>query len=80
MSRKSVLTDVQRKALDEADAGLTRFFDEANAKLSAAGLGRQGADGDARCLRCDCDGYLQGHGLKCKRPGCGHSFTSHDVR
>ena len=75
------LTDAQLKALDEAEAIMTRALDEARAKISRGG----GARGwESRCLvgpADHCEAFVQpaGGGLKCKRSGCGHFFTRHDV-
>jgi hypothetical protein len=60
---------------------MTRALDEALAKISAAGLP---GDGSTRCLvdpADHCEAFVQpaGGGLKCKRSGCGHFFTRHDV-
>ena len=80
------LTDVQAKALDEADSILERAFNEASGRVRAQREpGEPDPGGFARCLRCDCESYVaptgsSGHtSLSCKRPGCGHSFFSHDV-
>jgi hypothetical protein len=78
------LTDAQFKALDDAEAIMTRAFDEARAKISAAGVP---GEGSTRCLvgPPHCDAFVQPTGgsgadrLKCKRQGCGHFFTRHDV-
>jgi hypothetical protein len=83
MARYQSLNDAQKHALDEAEAALTKAYDDARAKLRAAGLGPrdQSEGGSFRCLRCDCEGFQRapGGGLRCARPGCGHSFFRHDV-
>ncbi len=82
MALKRTLTADQQKVLDDTEASFVRAYEEAKAKLSAAGFdcGPGSTNGSFQCFRCDCEGYLRGPGLKCKRPGCGHGFTSHDVR
>jgi hypothetical protein len=80
------LTPAQYAALDEADAALTKLFDESAKKRASAGLRTD--DGGAFCLRCSCENFITrdanhgGLGLPptaCGRAGCGHLFTSHNV-
>ena len=80
MAAKRVVNDVQRKALDEADAIFGRAYEEAAAKLAAAGL-RLPADEsqDTSCISCECSGYMFG-GIppsRCKRRSCRHSRAFH---
>lgn len=72
------LTAEQLKGLDEAETIMTRAFAEARAKISAVGVP---GDGTTRCLvgAPHCEAFLPGPGMKCKRSGCGHFFTRHDV-
>jgi hypothetical protein len=79
------LTEEQRKILDEADAAVTRTYQEIRAKLLAAGW-PEPTNGSSQCLVCDCEAFLPptpgpGHGnpLLCARSRCGHSFIRHDV-
>jgi hypothetical protein len=76
------LTDEQRKVLDEVEADLTRAFEAARAKKSAANFPGP-TNGSFQCLSCDCEGFVSSNTrpprLFCARPGCGHSFFRHDV-
>lgn len=82
--RGSKLNDRQLKALDEAEVIMTRALQEVHSKISAAGLP---SEGSTRCLvgPPHCDAFVPPTSgnvterLKCKRPGCGHFFTRHDV-
>ena len=83
MPRQKTINDAQSKVLDDAEANLTKAYEQARADLRAAGFGSDEASegGAFECLRCDCEGFERptGGGLRCARSGCGHSFFRHDV-
>lgn len=71
------LTGEQRKILDEADANITRAYQDAREKLSAAGW-PEPTNESTECLVCDCEEFLPAHGIhRCARPRCGHSIIRH---
>ena len=69
------------KLLDEADSILEKAFYEASNRMRSATDHKPG--GTFACFRCDCQGYTGGPGGggggRCRTPGCGHGFFSHDV-
>ena len=80
MAANRVVNDAQRKALDEADAIFGRAYDEAAAKLAAAGLRLPEDDEpqDTSCISCECSEFMfGGDSGKCKRRSCQHSRGLH---
>ena len=83
------LTDEQRKQLAPILEHLERGFDELSRKLAEMSVPPD-AEPFAQCLahqpdgrRCGCDSFVppaRGQPWRCARPGCGHSFTRHDVQ
>ncbi len=83
MARKRPkLTSTQSKALRKATTSLDRAYAAARKTLSAAGIERVD-DSGLRCLASP-PGHCRAfkpprQGIRCARPGCGHSFARHDV-
>jgi hypothetical protein len=82
MAQAKMLTDAQKKALDDADG----IFQAAAIKVKSTRVGNNNGNGNdyGHCLRCSCGGYVaptgpDAHGSNCQREGCGHFFSSHDV-
>jgi hypothetical protein len=88
MKKRPKLTDEQRKQLAPILEQLERGFDELSRKLAEMSLPPD-EEPFAQCLAqlpggrsCACEAFVPpGHGQpwRCARPGCGHSFTRHDV-
>ena len=80
---KRTLTDEQRKVLDNVESSLSKALEDASARMAGAGFdpNEPPTNGSFGCLRCDCEGFRGGPGItvRCRTPGCGHSFFSHDV-
>jgi len=80
-TKKSDLTANQKKALKDAAASLDQAYAEARKGLSAAGVVSN--EGGTACLlppRGHCRSFkVPRQGIRCARPGCGHSFAKHDV-
>jgi hypothetical protein len=75
---KHTLTPEQYKVFDQIEPTLVRAFDEARAKLAAAGF--KADDDTMSCTRCDCDQFIHRQGSNnCGRATCGHSFFRHNV-
>ena len=89
MKDRSKLTDEQRKQLAPVLEQIERGFDELSKKLAEMGVTRDD-EPFAQCLahhpggeRCACEAFVppaRGQPWRCARPGCGHSFTRHDVQ
>lgn len=73
----------EERALDEAEAILGEALDKARTRLRAVGFGDHAPpeEGDFSCTQCGCEHFQRpaSSGLKCRRPGCGHSFFRHRV-
>jgi hypothetical protein len=79
MTTDKVLTEAQRKALDEADAIFGRAYEQVASKLDAAGLRLPGEHQTSSCISCDCPEFMPGDKPgRCKRPYCQHSRTLHN--
>jgi len=76
---KQNLTPEQTDVFNDVETKLTRAFDEARSRLTAAGF--RSEDDFTSCPVCDCEGFIhqQGTSLICKRPTCRHSFFRHNV-
>jgi hypothetical protein len=76
---KQNLTAEQTDVFNDVETTLTRAFDEARSRLTAAGF-RCVVDFTSGIL-CVCEGFIhqQGTSLICKRPTCRHSFFRHNV-
>lgn len=76
------LTSAQKKALKQAATTLDRAYADARRALRAAGIVRPD-EGSTACLappRGHCRSFKPPRtGIRCARPGCGHSFARHDV-
>jgi hypothetical protein len=77
--KRKKLTDDQLKALDDAAAVVSKAMKDAHAKLSPVGL-KEPTNGSFQCLRCDCEHFVRGPNMICKRSTCGHHFVAHDVQ
>ena len=82
---KPVLTSAQRKVLKEAGASVDQAYAAARRAVLAAGIQRGDEGEGTACLlapRGHCRSFQpprRGVSIRCARPGCGHSFTKHDV-
>lgn len=79
------LTAEATKLLDELDYLFDNAVAEARKKMPVLrSLTEHPPEGTLRCFRCGCEEFMSGPigpgGLgRCRRPGCGHGFFSHDV-
>jgi hypothetical protein len=71
------LTPEHAKVLYEADAVLTKAFEEAREILKRARFIAE--PGDWGCEECDCASFQGRPGLPCTRHNCGHRFGLHRV-
>lgn len=82
MKARTKLTSEQRKQLAPLLDQIEGKIDELTNTMR--NLGVPGADEHyASCLRCECDSFVSAQpgrpAGRCARPGCGHSFFSHDI-
>ncbi|MFE9928672.1 hypothetical protein [Streptomyces sp. NPDC005533] len=78
------LTDAQKKAFEQNEADFRRLDDHvrdvqetARARLTNTGWPDSGDT--RRCFSCPCPDLIVNAQGKCKRSGCGHPLTDHDL-